>query len=429
MKLPGLRRYLSQSLGYEIEKLDSFRNLTGSQVASAPSFQENLLSFPVAYGLAVQGLAKGAVHTNLLPKEITYDRLVKRKKPWAVAAAALLLLGCSVSFAAYSMALRTVDAESWKEAENQADGLVKEAGDLKSRADQARGEYEGIRQIGQNLVGNVEGRIRWLELLKAINACLPSDPPEGENAAAPTTESISRRRELHITSLECQSLEDVSTWYTRVKQWDGVLADAGGKPPGEAGAAAGQATATPAPDANNAAGAAAAEGPKGPGWIVRLTGYHYHNVGQKDYGGKFIYNTLIENLRNMKVGLPSGEGGAIEEVGMRELGISYPVLIDPRRREPVKLTNPNADGADASPQAAAGEHGMVGMLGGVMRPKQPVDGEKPVAAASVPRTIELEQFNFAVEFCLQYKSPTERHEAKKAKEKEQAGGATQPAQP
>ena len=41
----------------------------------------SLLSFPVAYGLALQGLAKGAVHTNLLPREITYDRLVKKYYP------------------------------------------------------------------------------------------------------------------------------------------------------------------------------------------------------------------------------------------------------------------------------------------------------------------------------------------------------------
>ena len=48
MKLPGLRRYLSQSLGFEIERLDAFRGLVGSQVVAAPVFQENFLSFPVA---------------------------------------------------------------------------------------------------------------------------------------------------------------------------------------------------------------------------------------------------------------------------------------------------------------------------------------------------------------------------------------------
>ena len=187
MKLPGLRRFLSQSLGFEIEKLEAFRNLTGSQVVSAPSFQENLLSFPVAYGLALQGLAKGAVHTNLLPREITYDRLVKRKKPWAVAAAAVLLLGCSISFAAYSLALGTVDVDRWKSAEADATQLVNDATKYKTGAEQARTEFDGTRQIGQNLVGNVEGRLRWLELLTAVNACLPTGedrPPKESDTPA-----------------------------------------------------------------------------------------------------------------------------------------------------------------------------------------------------------------------------------------------------
>ena len=138
MKLPGLRRYLSQSLGYEIEKLESFRRLVGSQVVSAPAFQENLLSFGVCYGLALQGLAKGGVRTNLLPKEIIHDRLIKRKKPWAVAAAAVLLLGCGISFAAYSLALGTVDAGRWKAAEGEAARLINDAARFKAEAGTSR---------------------------------------------------------------------------------------------------------------------------------------------------------------------------------------------------------------------------------------------------------------------------------------------------
>ena len=87
-KLPGLRRYLSQSLGYDIQRVDSFRGLEGSEVTNAPSFKENILSFGVCYGLALQGLGKGGLKTNLLPKEIVRDRLIREKKPWAVAAAA-----------------------------------------------------------------------------------------------------------------------------------------------------------------------------------------------------------------------------------------------------------------------------------------------------------------------------------------------------
>ncbi len=119
MKLPGLRRYLSQSLGYDIEKIDSFRALEGAQVVTSPNFQENLLSFGVSYGLALQGLGKGAVHTNPLPKEIVQSRLINRKKPWAVAAAALLLLGCAVNYAAHSLALGGVNDPAWQPAQAQ----------------------------------------------------------------------------------------------------------------------------------------------------------------------------------------------------------------------------------------------------------------------------------------------------------------------
>ena len=48
---------------------------------AAPTFKENLLSFGVCYGLALQGLGKGGLQTNLLPKEIVKDRLIRRRSP------------------------------------------------------------------------------------------------------------------------------------------------------------------------------------------------------------------------------------------------------------------------------------------------------------------------------------------------------------
>ncbi len=55
-KLPGLQKFLQQNLNQDVERLESFPKLVGDEVLTAPQFQENLASFPVAYGLAVQGL-------------------------------------------------------------------------------------------------------------------------------------------------------------------------------------------------------------------------------------------------------------------------------------------------------------------------------------------------------------------------------------
>ncbi len=45
MKLPGLRRYLQQSLGFEVVRAEGFRGLQGPEVVSSPIFRENQLAF------------------------------------------------------------------------------------------------------------------------------------------------------------------------------------------------------------------------------------------------------------------------------------------------------------------------------------------------------------------------------------------------
>jgi type IV pilus assembly protein PilM len=398
-----------------------------------------------------------------LPREIIYDRLVKRKKPWALAAASMLLLGCSISYAAYSLAMGTVDTSHWQTAENEASTLVKQAGSFKSDADKAVADFTETDKIGQNLVGNVEGRIRWLELLSALNASLPSDPPakaddaqEEKKDPEALAKQISQKKELHVTSLECQQVEDVSTWYTGVKHWDNAAPDAashagadasgtaapvagagaapggapaGGVAGGPAGAPGGMtggpgAMSTGTPSAGgDTAGGSGEVGPKGPGWIIQLTGYHYHNADKKDYGAQYVRNTLIEKLRKGKIKLPSADPKRQETVSMADLGVSYPVLVNPARIVNVELPNPNAV-PDATGPAVMG--GGLGAAGG--RARTPAGAGNDASAG----TISLKKFDFVVQFCWQPKTPTMRQEAQKAKkakdelEKKQAGATEQP---
>ncbi len=98
-KLPGLVRFLSQNLKMPITRVDSFKSLRGPGIVDAPAFQENLLAFPVCYGLCLQALSESAIQTNLIPRELLVDRLVRAKKPWAAGALAALALGLSINFA------------------------------------------------------------------------------------------------------------------------------------------------------------------------------------------------------------------------------------------------------------------------------------------------------------------------------------------
>ncbi|HEY4759961.1 MAG TPA: pilus assembly protein PilM, partial [Thermoguttaceae bacterium] len=413
MKLPGLRRYLSQSLGYEIQRVESFQGLVGSQVLSSPVFQENTISFGVCYGLALQGLGQSGIHTNLLPKEIVKDRLIKSKKPWTLAAVASLLLACGISFGAYSWSMGSVDAGSWKPATDQANQIIQLSTSLKSQADAAINDFNSTDQIGQHLVGNVEGRLRWLELMKALNACLPADEAKEDQSQKNTDadalyEEITNRNRLQVINVDCQYCQDVSTWFSAAKRWyqgpDVAAESGGGSAEGNESSSspdeqpAEKADAASPADSSAAAGQSDYIGPSGPGWIIKLQGYHYHNTKKAGYnlGAQFVHNTLIDKLLNGTLKLPNVEG-QMTPVTMRELGISYPVLIDPKKVEDEEMDNPYTS-SENTPGA-----GRLESAAGARRTR--VNGS----------SITLPRFNFTVHFCWQPKTPSERQAAKEGK--------------
>ncbi|NUQ61850.1 MAG: type IV pilus assembly protein PilM [Pirellulales bacterium] len=417
MKLPGLRRYLSQSLGFEVLRADAFRGMTGPEVINAPAFQENQLSFGVAYGLALQGMGKGALRTNLLPKEILKDRMIREKKPWAVAAAALLLLAFTISFVSHSMALSTVAESLFGQAETAATQVTGEASRLAGEANTARGQFESTDAIGQNLISNVEGRVLWLELLRALNACLPADP------AGKRPEEIELRNELHVYNVECEWTENLENWFGLMKQQNWY------QPPRAQAPAA-------APAADPAAAPADEPGPSGPGWVIQLSGYHYHNkdVAGGNQGAEFIRNTIIRELNFGKVILPTPDGQNVEPVSMKELGIGFPVLVDPRQTKVVTVVDPYAEPAAAAPGApgaapAAAVGPMPGMMG-AMPAGAAMPGEMSGMGAMNPnqvKVITLRRFDFIVQFCWQPTPPTARHEKKQAPPAAEGAPAAAPA--
>lgn len=91
-RLPGLQKFMEQNLNVNVTRVDEYSNLTLGSSVNAPTFHENVPSLAVAYGLGVQGLGEEKVSTNLLPEEIVRFRLWKKKRPYFVAAAIVLLL-------------------------------------------------------------------------------------------------------------------------------------------------------------------------------------------------------------------------------------------------------------------------------------------------------------------------------------------------
>jgi type IV pilus assembly protein PilM len=442
VKLPGLQRYLSQNLDQKVTPVDEFANLVGGSVAATRQFTENQLTFPVAYGLCVQALGRGEISTNLLPEQIVTTRLVRAKKPWIVAAAALLMIGLTINYASHYSAFKSVDIDSvsaptMAQAIKKSQSWSQQASSMASENSNLKSKFDGIVKIGQNLQSNVEGRLLWLELLKAIDAALPMDERPAEERAQ-TDEDVTGRTELHIEHMECEYFEDLSQWFTGVQslytQSRTEFVDQADEPSSDEDAAGGdqsEAEATedsresrenvPANDnipgdasgfgADNGFGdngvggqgfgdgddtAGAAEGPSGPGWVIQLNGYHFHNSDPYNEGQPFLQNTFIKQLEEGSVQLPDGPNGELIDVPIADLGISHPIVVTQNKIYEVQY-DPEATSEQGAQRSMGLPMRRIPGMPGNQQGNQEEEFKEPVRW-------KLREYDFVIQFAWSQKS-------------------------
>jgi len=260
--------------------------LVGSQVVSAPSFQENLLSFGVSYGLALAGTGQGR-HSHESPaQEIIYDRLVKAERNlgrWRPPPCSCWGAASATPPTPWRWALSI--RAGGKPPKPMPTLSINNARNVKGDAEKATSDFQATDQIGQK-PGKECGRARAL-----VGAS------QGHERVHAETEAPGRRRKAqgfgglhlpvaknsHVTNVECQYLDDVSQWYAKVKPWYHPISGAGrtAYPP----AAPGAPPARPArgrlsrcrPPGRNGKCCRSGDRPHRAGvGSSRLSAYHYH---------------------------------------------------------------------------------------------------------------------------------------------------------
>lgn len=480
VKLPGLQQYVAKNLGYEVMNFEKFNRLGGPSVISAPAFTDNVLAFGVCYGLCLQTLGQSRLKTSLLPREILTRRLIKAKKPWAVASAGALMLALSLNFAfTYRVQSevdenRTVNNVSWKQAETEvaAVGTLSSGHETthKTKLDQ----IAFAEKIGEEVVGADDRRVLWLEMLKAIDAALPwtEGVVPGEYVDFKKL-PMDQRKELHIEYIESEYFPDVAMWWTPEvqnrhyeleRELNPNTATAGAPAADAAAPAADAAEAPAAEEEASADGTAPAGTPTGPGWIIEMGGYHYYNSNITSGGAVHVRNTLLRNLRDGKVQLPIDHGRKIETFTMQELGILFPILaMDEGQPRKVQVPNPDYDpksslgmlGGMGMPGMGEGMPGGMmpggmmpggmmpgGMAGGMPggglpggasmgfgRPSSPAAGENRAAKgdankeSETPPFFTVNKYSFVIQFCWQPKRISERLKAREELQKAAAENA------
>lgn len=388
-KLRGLSDFVAKQLKLDVQRLETFRGLEGAAVLANPLFKDNRLSFGTAYGLALQAAGKAPLRTNLLPPEIVRERLIESKKPWAVGAMVGLLIAAVLSFATTFLAWTSFAPLLYSQAFKDADRVNLQSREaIASLAEVQKKQTDAILQ--QRFLLDVENRrFQMMDMLRAVNSLLPQDPPGNVPA------ELADRKELHIDRMDCEYFPDLARWFSSVEQaWaqthptDGAASE---MTAGDSGAPVEPAAAVNAdapeglPTDGLPAGAPAMRGPKGPGWVIELTGHHFHNEDhhKPNQTAQFVRSTIVKGLLagepeegSEEVQVSAGPLAG-KRVTVAGIGIGFPVIIS---SSPVKVVS------------IVSEEIKSAALPSEVAPDKPPD-------------LKLKRYDFVLQFCWQPTTP------------------------
>jgi len=199
-RLPGLQKFLEQNLNIPVVKIDSYNTPVLAPSLSEPTFTENILSFGVAYGLAIQGLSEAKVATNLLPDEVVRKRLWDRKRPWfAAAAAALLVVMCCWVYRGFADRLPYPDSVLTDSPIGRTLDIVDSLGGLQKKVGEIGEGEDEIKQM-RAVMASYGYRKFWPSVLavfsEAIDAVAGEDNAKYRQCAIDRAEATLLREEL-----------------------------------------------------------------------------------------------------------------------------------------------------------------------------------------------------------------------------------------
>ncbi|QDT11284.1 type IV pilus assembly protein PilM [Planctomycetes bacterium K23_9] len=393
VKMPGLAAYLGKNLGFEVHTMDRFNRLGGDDVLSIPTFRDNASTFAVCYGLCLQGLGQAQVHASLVPAEILRTRMIRAKKPWALMGLTALMFGMSAHYTMTQRAWSTSHPDVWKGASSAVSTMDSYASGHRSTDGDLSSQLVYLDTVGHEVTGNAEKRLMWLEIIRAVNGLIPREEyPEGK-VPTPAEKPLVDRIDFHITEFETKHYADLAEWYTdqvvlRVQEemidWHKV-------------------TKRPMPEAD---AGVEIEPPTGEGWVIQLQGFHYYNSPERmgEEGSNHIRKYLTTAFKESPIRLPDPRNkGQMLTWTPQEMGLSFPLLLNDTEPYITKIPNPDYDPTTAIP-------GMAAPVG------EPADGED----APAPAFFEVPRQDFTYQIVWQPKTLSERIEARKVAQAEQA---------
>ncbi|GIW72621.1 MAG: hypothetical protein KatS3mg102_2163 [Planctomycetota bacterium] len=228
-RLPNIGPFFQKELGCPVSTLKRLRTLALDvevETEEVELLKEELPSFGVAFGLAIQGCGQAVAAVNLLPHEVLQRKKLERKKPLVAVAVGVLFVAVLLAWVLHHGRLR------------RAQGVLEQANLNLGRLERLETELAELRQVEplerelKALAGVIAGHTYPLELLNRLAEVLP----RGNDAVvAPSEEQrkVLERQGRYLHQVEQvakeieqaqEALEERKTWVIEVQ----LEADRGG---------------------------------------------------------------------------------------------------------------------------------------------------------------------------------------------------------
>lgn len=168
--LPYTLEFFQEKLNLPVEYFNPIRNVTLGKGVDAELVQREGHLMGELVGLGLRGIGKSAINIDLVPMVVEQARAADRRKPFFIAAAAVLLGGVG-AWAAFQNIAASSAMEEARTMEDQRETLAP----LKAEIDQLLKREEGLRQIAKSYTDAEAAHAFWMDALAEVRGAFASD--------------------------------------------------------------------------------------------------------------------------------------------------------------------------------------------------------------------------------------------------------------